>query len=545
MLRLSKRNLPKAVEDMLSFPDPSLLRASRIGRVMRRGAAIFKNSAGSAHTYELSDITTSINAFLSHNWTTSRWKKYMILALHFNCGTASLANGAVMIVLVILGCFDVLPSTVFQTTLYNRGLLSRVLSVPIFIIVLLFMRDVCPSRWSRTVFLDKTCIHQTDEVKKMQGIGKLGAYLMHSKTLVVCYNSLYLRKLWTVYEIASFLSTSPADSIKFIPTHIPMFFISTLLVAYVVDMVTLALQIAGSKVVIEMYAMGFFIAAAACMMRHASRDRLQIRRSLETFCVRDAMCYQENDRKVVNFNIAQMMRVCFGLPEDAPEREALDKFDQLVRTELPFVVEGCCGKLGLPYEYWVLLGYACLLPNVFDAVCGFYHGMPLRYFVVQFVLFYFFMTFVYGPLVVGMGVDWLCSAYVDLRGARQVLWMFFVCITACVSTIITSSVGTKIGDISMDNDTVLTLYVLGDVLLAAVTYCLSGRHQRCFSVEASPEDGNAEEPVFGSAVEPVDGSQLYHTHPTGLVQPEEDGPQPIEAPGSLPGFLGVLPTTNS
>ncbi len=174
--------------------------------------------------------------------------------------------------------------------------------------------------------------------------------------------------------------------------------------------------------------------------------------------------------------------------------------------------------------------------------------MPLRYFVAHFVLFFGFFAFVWGPLVLGMGVDWLSSAYPGWRGARQVLWMFFVWITGSVSIGITWLVLEKIADAALDNDTVLMLYVLADVLLAAATYCLAGRRHRCFSTKASPKDGNhglsvtataaevggAGGLVCGTVMEPVDGSQPYH--PTGLVQPEEDGTQPIEATDSSSEF---------
>ena len=69
--------------------DGNLLRATRLVAVLRRGARILRNSSGSASTYMLSEKTSEIDYFISHNWSVSRLQKFLALAIHFNLGVAT------------------------------------------------------------------------------------------------------------------------------------------------------------------------------------------------------------------------------------------------------------------------------------------------------------------------------------------------------------------------------------------------------------------------------------------------------------------------
>lgn len=529
-LIFTAENVPQALQDILRFSDdPSLLRASRAGRVMRRGAAIFKNSTGSADTYDLSKVVTTIDTFISHNWTTSHWKKYLILALHFNCHVALLVNTWVMCSLMLLGYFGALPSAVFAVTPeYPRGLLARVLSIPTFLIVLLLCRDVLPARCSPTVFLDKTCIHQIDEQRKRQGIQKLGAFLMHSKHMLVCYNQLYLSKLWTVYELATFLTTSPASNIKFMPTHIPEFVVCGLLIFYVVDMTNLALQWTGSKLQPMLYSYPFLCLGVALMLRRASRERLQIRTRLMAFRVRDAHCFCEDDREIVNTNVAQMMRLSLGLPEETGDREALEHFDQLVRNELPEVVDGGCGRFGFPYRFWTLTAYVASFPYyVCDSFCGWPHGMTWRFFFVNRLLWCFFVVFVWSPFTFGVFLDKLASVRLEWRGAREALWMSIVMAIAAVWIVIINYAVAIVEKLASHSDVALVLYTAGDLFFAAAIYWFMVWRRQRSSILTGSQLGGPRLPVGTvAAPDPIDVT---------TVQVEDDT-SPLEAPRSLASF---------
>eukprot|EP00439_Symbiodinium_sp_Y106_P038820 s2374_g4.t1 len=60
-------------------------------------------------------------------------------------------------------------------------------------------------RSQQRVFLDRICIHQTDEKLRMMGLLNVGAVLKKSDSLLVCLDHTYIRRLWCVLEISAFL----------------------------------------------------------------------------------------------------------------------------------------------------------------------------------------------------------------------------------------------------------------------------------------------------------------------------------------------------
>jgi len=71
------------------------------------------------------------------------------------------------------------------------------------------------------MFLDKACIHQTDEVLRERGIREIGAFLAKSNTIMVLYSGTYFKRIWTVYELACFFCTKPSTQCVFLPLFKP------------------------------------------------------------------------------------------------------------------------------------------------------------------------------------------------------------------------------------------------------------------------------------------------------------------------------------
>ncbi len=69
------------------------------------------------------------------------------------------------------------------------------------------------------LFLDKTCIDQVNAEMKQASILKLGAFLAKSERMVIVYTDVYTRKLWTVYELACFLSLHGAERVVLVPVR--------------------------------------------------------------------------------------------------------------------------------------------------------------------------------------------------------------------------------------------------------------------------------------------------------------------------------------
>ena len=145
------------------------LRGVRLDRVLRGRARLLQNAQGSDATFLLSEPVDHLDAFVSHNWCVSRVKKWIALCFHYNMSLALCAS-----LLVGVPCAG-LPLVGNVAVLVHLPL-SAVCGMLAFFAFLFFGHDLLPFHASRlpTVFLDKVCIHQTDEKLKRDGIGKLG-----------------------------------------------------------------------------------------------------------------------------------------------------------------------------------------------------------------------------------------------------------------------------------------------------------------------------------------------------------------------------------
>merc|ERR1712196_547710 len=107
----------------------------------------------------------------------------------------------------------------FSNDTVRRGSLGTFTIVPIWLLVLCFGHELQWMRFSKRsslCFLDKVCIHQTDAVLKKDGIDSLGSFISASRHMLVCFSAVYLKKLWTVYEIACFLMFHPLSQMTIV-----------------------------------------------------------------------------------------------------------------------------------------------------------------------------------------------------------------------------------------------------------------------------------------------------------------------------------------
>ena len=184
----------------------ALLRGVPMSAVLSRGSKLFHNSKGSAETYELSVPAEHLDCFISHTWNTPRWKKHMALSLQFNFVGAYALAFLVGVLIVVLGALQLLPAVV-------TGASDRVAVSVVFHVAL---NGACSPllRFHRSLeFVDKTCIHQTDEAVQQRGIENLSMFIFFSWDFVVLFSKSYLQRLWTVYELASQLILQPQGRI--------------------------------------------------------------------------------------------------------------------------------------------------------------------------------------------------------------------------------------------------------------------------------------------------------------------------------------------
>ena len=350
-----------------AFPvNSNILRGVQAGVVLRRGARLLRSAAGSEATYLLSRPTDHLGAFISHNWSVGRCKKWVALCLHFNflgalvCGILA---ATVLCVATSLGCLP-LPA-VADTSQEHLGIYCCVCGSLVFYVVLLFGSDVLPARLLRyhEVFLDKACIHQVDKTLQRQGIESLGSFLFYSWSMVVLYTPVYTTKVWTVYEMACFLGVHPGGRLVWLPVDLGLAVVVMSLL-YMLQIVGVwATSLASTREWLAVPDSPFrllqnllvALASVCCafIFNNVARDQVKSEADLRLFSIRNAVCAVEGDRAVVEGNVASLMRDLKLVPLDSTHEEALFAFDSMVQTTMPRAIRDSVGLAGLRYELLV------------------------------------------------------------------------------------------------------------------------------------------------------------------------------------------------
>eukprot|EP00927_Polykrikos_kofoidii_P053221 TRINITY_DN4748_c0_g1_i1.p1 TRINITY_DN4748_c0_g1~~TRINITY_DN4748_c0_g1_i1.p1 ORF type:complete len:586 (+),score=51.17 TRINITY_DN4748_c0_g1_i1:43-1800(+) len=341
---------------LVTFEDcRHLLRGVHLSFLLASFGSIFSSSIGSCDTYSLSSVVQQLDAFISHNWSVGRWKKYLTLCVHFNFDL-SFAVSCVVIVLVRLA--------LHFTVLQHGSVVCRVIFFPVFCFVMFLIRSALSyvGYHGAVLFLDKTCIAQDDQEVQRQGIAKLGAFIEKSSKMVVVYTDVYLRKLWTVYEVATFLSTRDAKHIHVISVSYCMTLLSSYLIIY---LCVLAEMFLGDDSLTALYALGGAILAV--ILRMWSRKRAQIKSSLSTFTVRTCTCAVESDRPVVYRNISWLMLASRAVGARASLDEALATFDSMARQKLPDVFLATTSGFRY-YNHLLMAGMLAYFPRTLDSM---------------------------------------------------------------------------------------------------------------------------------------------------------------------------------
>jgi len=232
------------------------------------------------------------------------------------------------------------------------------------------------------MFLDRTCVCQTDMDLKRQGIESLAALLNRSCSLLVLYSDIYLQKLWTVYELATYLMLYPRGDLVFRPVFFPQVVLWGMAMVgfsritfeiYGLDFVHQRLHHAGvSAWVLNdwlwplMTLPSIFVMTA--MMRRWAEEQEKTRERLSSFSIRNATCLSEDDRHVIERNITVYAKHVCMIEYSGTREDALDAFDSMIRRELRRFFSRRVGRTGIPYRY-VLMMYIVYLFYALD-VCA-------------------------------------------------------------------------------------------------------------------------------------------------------------------------------
>ncbi|CAE8594684.1 unnamed protein product [Polarella glacialis] len=355
---------------LFEFQGASLLRAAKVATVLRKAGALLGTNESSAETFELSSRVDHIDAFISHNWSTPRASKFLTLALHFNLTPALVVSYTTACLAFIfqangwLPCLDQLRGGED----WKCGLCCRLSGYASFLITLVAWPDFASrvGLGGQSVFLDKVCIHQTDVELQRKGIKALSAFLRYSSKMVVVYSDVYLEKLWTVYEVASFLTLHSADRMHVLHVDTARYFLILFSLALahvimhtVIQIPSLAKTLGSDNPTIALLIrvnLFFFLilVPGARVFRQQYLIRERMLEKVAAFTVADARCSKEEDRAIVTHNIAEFMR-CAEVSKDTCDRDALEAFDLVARRELVHVVNDAFGRSMFKLRYTLAL----------------------------------------------------------------------------------------------------------------------------------------------------------------------------------------------
>ncbi|CAE7488349.1 unnamed protein product [Symbiodinium natans] len=194
----------------LKLTSSDMLRTTAAHRALWRFGRPLRDPEFSRQLYGWSDVTKRVAQFWSHSWHGSVVAKLLLLQVMYNGLPAVLVGSAfVAITLLLLLHVCALPCSIER-----NGQSAIAVSVGLLASSLTFFLW----RSGQRIFLDRICIHQTDEKLKMMGLLNVGAVLKKSDSLLVCFDDTYIRRLWCVLEISAYLKSNGQEGINIKPT---------------------------------------------------------------------------------------------------------------------------------------------------------------------------------------------------------------------------------------------------------------------------------------------------------------------------------------
>lgn len=198
-----------------------IIRGVPLHRCLEWFCYLFSTSTGSLETcdndYGLSHNVPRISDFISHDWQTPRWQKFVALCMVYNHHAAMLASAMAFILIlvsrlamgqdVVFGASEDLTFELAGAMYTLRiGIGYTLVSLIVMLVFLCYWQQL--RRFlvgNRPVFLDKVCVHQTNSELKKAAILGLAAFIKKSNNLVILWTPRTFTRLWCTYEITSWM----------------------------------------------------------------------------------------------------------------------------------------------------------------------------------------------------------------------------------------------------------------------------------------------------------------------------------------------------
>eukprot|EP00929_Paragymnodinium_shiwhaense_P035077 TRINITY_DN19001_c0_g1_i2.p1 TRINITY_DN19001_c0_g1~~TRINITY_DN19001_c0_g1_i2.p1 ORF type:complete len:688 (+),score=70.79 TRINITY_DN19001_c0_g1_i2:179-2242(+) len=487
------------------------LRATPYMSVLRSFGHIFRSSEGDACSYNLSRSVNEIHAFISHNWSAPALAKFLALCLHFNMRFAMTCTLGLAIVICILTACGLLPVFDFQGAPegHKTGIVAKIACPIVFVCALCGKHELyrCLGIRGDCVFLDKTCIDQTDPHEKRKGIESLPAFIERSSKIVVVYTNEYIQRLWTVYELATFLILFPEKPIVVLPTRLPIFILASIL-AFMIQNLLPLLPFCEELGIARLVAWQLPMVILGVYMRFWARSLHDMQKAVDTFSVAKAGCHLEDDRPLVVGNIASYLRSSNIVPMSMKDDQVLKVFDRHVQQIFGETIRQAIGPMGIRYRWLMVLVWVAVgAPNM-D-----YIGALLCCCEDRREVFISCVEIISWQMA-GFALHWasvavIAKVAVTARGIREILVVLaslFAGSTTTVSMYLYVSY-TVLRPLAKESSAGLALFVVHHVMLFLLT-CFIFSGYRC-SAAPYPDDGS----TGGGAEQEV--SRNYRTYMGG------------------------------
>ena len=182
----------------MELTDRTLMRSARTHASIWTLAASLGKFGGQTDLSQ-SFVVAEIDQFWSHSWHGSQFNK-LLLVLAMKNGLAAVVAGTLAgLVAMIFFIFGYLPAAPRPVLLgddhgTSLSLWSTAAASAAALLTLAFWRR------SENVFLDCLCVDQKHPSRKAAAIANIGAFLRHSRKILVMWDHTFCGRLWCMFE---------------------------------------------------------------------------------------------------------------------------------------------------------------------------------------------------------------------------------------------------------------------------------------------------------------------------------------------------------
>jgi len=323
------------------LPSPSI---KNIGRDV--------GSCEASRIYELSFETKVIDRFISHSWSAGWFWKWFALCDLFH---RKFAVGFTLVWWLTSALTGV------GVRLSTGRIEPYAISVAVHILtpagVLLYTLTHGLRSMGSTCFLDKLCVHQSDDELKLAGMSSMSDCLKVSQNLTILWSDDYFERLWCVFELAVFAHSMKGSDkrIEFTPLWVPPFVFGfmacNILVVIGLAVVLRSPLFYGALVTLGeviAYTMVWCVANFVPAIFISSLTRRKLKRVqsmlkwMASFTLDKTKVTDESDRRVLYKQIRRM----FG---------STANFEEYVRTDFRKAVVNAVGRPGATHYQWAII----------------------------------------------------------------------------------------------------------------------------------------------------------------------------------------------